>query len=43
MFSSFLYYVHVLQRLVYNTHAEMSIIMRTGSCIVRRGFIGDTL
>ena len=30
MFSSFLYHVHVLQRIVYNTYAEMSIILRSG-------------
>jgi hypothetical protein len=34
MFSPFCFDVYVLQGIVYNTYAEMSIIIRTGSCII---------
>jgi len=34
MFSPFCFDVYVLQRIVYNIHVEMSIIMRSGSCIM---------
>jgi hypothetical protein len=43
MFSSFSFDVHVLQRIVYNTYAEMSIILRYRSCFVREGLSEGSL